>query len=81
MKRDQGEVVVKVFAFAASGPLRQLIEQAVGPGGQIVGVDLTDAMLACAQDRIAKNGWSNVSLVQSDAASFDFPAEVDANWP
>ena len=55
-----------------------LLEKVVGPGGRIVGVDLTDAMLARAQDRIAKNGWSNISLVQSDAASFDFPAGVDA---
>ena len=55
-----------------------LIEEVIGPGGQIIGVDLTDAMLARAQDRIAKNGWSNVSLIQSDAAGFDFPAEVDA---
>ena len=55
-----------------------LLQQAVGPGGRIVGVDLTDAMLARAQDRIKANGWSNVSLVQADAAGFDFPAEVDA---
>jgi ubiquinone/menaquinone biosynthesis C-methylase UbiE len=55
-----------------------LLQQAVGPGGRIVGVDLTDAMLARAQDRIEANGWSNVSLVQADAADFDFPAEVDA---
>ncbi len=54
----------------------QLIEEAIGPGGRIVGVDLTDAMLARAQDRIATNGWSNISLVQSDAVAFDFPAEV-----
>jgi ubiquinone/menaquinone biosynthesis C-methylase UbiE len=56
----------------------QLIEDAIGPGGRIVGVDLTDAMLARAQDRIKANGWSNVSLVQADAVEFDFPAEVDA---
>ena len=55
-----------------------LLQEAVGPGGRIVGVDLTDAMLARAQDRIAANGWGNISLVQSDAASFDFPAGVDA---
>jgi len=54
-----------------------LLEQVIGPGGRIVGVDLTDAMLAHAQDRIAANGWRNVSLVQADAADFDFPAEVD----
>jgi ubiquinone/menaquinone biosynthesis C-methylase UbiE len=54
------------------------IEQAIGPSGRIVGVDLTDAMLAQAQHRIETNGWSNISLVQADAAEFDFPTEVDA---
>jgi ubiquinone/menaquinone biosynthesis C-methylase UbiE len=54
-----------------------LIEEAIGPGGRIVGVDLTDAMLARAKDRIETNGWSNVSLVQADAAGFDFPTEVN----
>ena len=55
-----------------------LIEEAIGPDGRIVGVDLTDAMLAQAERRIAKRGWCNVSLVQADAAVFDFPAGVDA---
>jgi ubiquinone/menaquinone biosynthesis C-methylase UbiE len=54
------------------------IEQAIGPGGRIIGVDLTDAMLAQAQHRIETSGWSNVSLVQADAAEFEFPTEVDA---
>jgi ubiquinone/menaquinone biosynthesis C-methylase UbiE len=56
----------------------RLLEKVVGPGGRIVGVDLTDAMLARAQDRVKTNGWSNISLVQADAAAFDFPAGVDA---
>ena len=56
----------------------RLLEMVVGPRGRIVGVDLTDAMLARAQDRIETNGWSNVSLVQADAADFDFPAGVAA---
>jgi demethylmenaquinone methyltransferase/2-methoxy-6-polyprenyl-1,4-benzoquinol methylase len=55
-----------------------LIEEVIGPGGQIIGVDLTDAMLARAQDRTEANGWSNISLVQTDVADFDFPAEVSA---
>ena len=55
-----------------------LLEQVVGPEGRIVGVDLTDAMLAQAQHRIETNGWRNISLVQADAAEFDFPPEVDA---
>jgi ubiquinone/menaquinone biosynthesis C-methylase UbiE len=53
-----------------------LLQRAVGPRGRIIGVDLTDAMLAHAQLRVDANGWSNVSLVQSDATSFEFPAGV-----
>jgi demethylmenaquinone methyltransferase/2-methoxy-6-polyprenyl-1,4-benzoquinol methylase len=55
-----------------------LIEQVIGPAGTIVGVDLTDAMLTQAQHRIEANGWSNISLVQADAAAYDFPTEADA---
>ena len=71
-----GDSVVDVAC--GTGLNFQLIEDVIAPGGRIVGVDLTDAMLARAQDRIETNGWSNVSLVQADAAEFDFPAEVDA---
>jgi demethylmenaquinone methyltransferase/2-methoxy-6-polyprenyl-1,4-benzoquinol methylase len=55
-----------------------LIEGAIGPGGRIIGVDLTDAMLAQAQHRTDRHGWSNVSLVQADATDYAFPHEVDA---
>jgi ubiquinone/menaquinone biosynthesis C-methylase UbiE len=56
----------------------QLIEDVIGPDGRIIGVDLTDAMLARAQDRLATNGWRNISLVQADAVDFDFGADVNA---
>ncbi len=55
-----------------------LIQEAIGPEGRITGVDLTDAMLAEAKERVAANGWSNVSLVQSDAAGFEFTDAADA---
>jgi demethylmenaquinone methyltransferase/2-methoxy-6-polyprenyl-1,4-benzoquinol methylase len=55
-----------------------LLEESIGPAGRIVGVDLTDAMLAQASARIRKNEWSNVELVQADAVEFEFPARVDA---
>jgi demethylmenaquinone methyltransferase/2-methoxy-6-polyprenyl-1,4-benzoquinol methylase len=71
-----GDTVVDIAC--GTGLNFALLEQAIGPGGRIVGVDLTDAMLAQAQQRIETNGWSNVSLVQADAAAFDFPTEVDA---
>jgi ubiquinone/menaquinone biosynthesis C-methylase UbiE len=71
-----GATVVDVAC--GTGQNFPLIEQVIGPAGRIIGVDLTDAMLAQAQRRIDHNGWSNVSLVQADAADYTFPAELDA---
>ena len=73
---SRGDSVVDIAC--GTGLNFPLIEEVIGPDGRIVGVDLTDAMLARARDRIQANGWSNISLVQADAADFDFPAEVDA---
>ena len=71
-----GDSVVEIAC--GTGLNFPLIEQEIGPEGRIVGVDLTDAMLARAQHRIETNGWSNVSLVQADGAEFEFPIGVDA---
>ena len=71
-----GDSVVDVAC--GTGVNFPLIEEVIGPGGRIIGVDLTDAMLAQAQARIETNGWSNISLVQADATDFAFPPEVDA---
>src|SRR6202045_251324 len=53
-----GDTVVDIAC--GTGLNFRLIEEVIGPGGRIVGVDLTDAMLAQARDRIAANGWNNV---------------------
>jgi demethylmenaquinone methyltransferase/2-methoxy-6-polyprenyl-1,4-benzoquinol methylase len=71
-----GDCVVDIAC--GTGVNFPLIEDVIGPTGWIVGVDLTDAMLAHAQARVDTNGWSNVSLVLTDAADFDFPSEVNA---
>ena len=71
-----GDSVVDIAC--GTGQNFPLVQELIGPAGRIVGVDLTDAMLAQAQNRIETNGWSNVSLVQADAAELDFPGEVDA---
>jgi len=76
LELSPGDSVVEIAC--GTGLNFSLIEQVIGPGGRIVGVDLTDAMLAQAQHRIELNGWSNVSLVQADAAEFNFPREVNA---
>ena len=71
-----GDSVVEVGC--GTGLNFPLIQREIGPEGRIVGVDLTDAMLAQAQHRIETNGWINVRLVQADVAEFEFPTGVDA---
>lgn len=71
-----GDTVVEIAC--GTGLNFPLIEQEVGPDGRIIGVDFSDAMLAQAQHRIEAGGWRNVSLVQADAAEFEFPTEIDA---
>ena len=53
------------------------LERALGPQGHILGLDLTPAMLSEARERIQKNGWTNVELIQADAANCTFPAPLD----
>ncbi len=53
------------------------IQDAIGPEGKIIGVDITRAMLDEAEKRITKNNWKNVELVCSDMSKFEIP-ETDA---
>lgn len=53
-----------------------LLQQAVTSRGQIIGVDLSDAMLAQARQRVEANRWANVQLVCADAAQYQFPPHV-----
>ncbi len=52
------------------------LEQAVKEKGRIIGVDLTDAMLDQARNRVRAAGWQNVDLVQADLAQYTFPSQV-----
>jgi ubiquinone/menaquinone biosynthesis C-methylase UbiE len=55
-----------------------IIQEAIGPTGRLIGVDLTPAMLAEAGKRVAASGWRNVTLIQADAASLALSEPVDA---
>lgn len=54
-----------------------LLQSVVGPEGHITGVDLTDAMLASARERVRRNRWTNVELVQASAARYQFPSGIN----
>jgi len=76
LQLEPGATVVEVGC--GTGLNFPLLEEKVGPEGQIVGIDLTDAMLARARRRVEARGWQNVSLMQADAVEFEFPTGVDA---
>lgn len=69
-----GDTVVEIGC--GTGHNFPLLREAVGPDGRIVGVDLTDAMLAEARARVERHGWANVELVRADAAEYAFPRGV-----
>lgn len=70
-----GDTVIEIAC--GTGLNFPLYQEAVGPQGKIIGVGLTDAMLAQARQRVRENGWQNVTLVHSDAREYRFPAGVD----
>ena len=72
---QRGDTVVEIGC--GTGLNFGLLDERIGPEGRLIGVDLTDAMLAGARTRIEASGWRNIELVESPAASFRFPPEVD----
>lgn len=72
---EPGDTVVDLAC--GTGLNFRRIEEWIGPAGRLIGVDLTDAMLDRARERVEREGWANVELVQSDAAAYVFPEGVD----
>jgi demethylmenaquinone methyltransferase/2-methoxy-6-polyprenyl-1,4-benzoquinol methylase len=54
-----------------------LLQDAVGPSGRIIGVDVTDRMLSRARERTERRGWNNVLLIESDAGALAFGSNLD----
>jgi ubiquinone/menaquinone biosynthesis C-methylase UbiE len=56
-----------------------LLEQRIGPQGKLVGVDLSPEMLTRAREKLVRQGWSNIRLIEANACDLDLPpASVDA---
>lgn len=71
----RGDTVIEIGC--GTGLNFNLLEELVGPEGKIIGVDITDYMIAQAKKRVEENKWSNVELVECDAAKYNFPDMVD----
>ncbi len=70
-----GDTVVEIGC--GTGLNFEYFIQHIGKTGQIIGVDLTDAMLQQAELRVNSNDWRNVRLVQTDAAKYSFPSAIN----
>jgi len=55
-----------------------LILEKIGSTGKLVGVDYSSDMLARAQERVVREGWKNVELIQADAARIKLGRTFDA---
>lgn len=73
---DPGDTVLEIGC--GTGLNFGLVEERIGPAGKLIGIDLTDAMLAQAHARIEREGWENVDLIHQDAAKYEFPSNLDA---
>jgi ubiquinone/menaquinone biosynthesis C-methylase UbiE len=53
------------------------LREAVGPQGQVYGVDISAGMLERARMLCARHHWDNVELIRSDAAEYMPPQPLD----
>jgi SAM-dependent methyltransferase len=71
-----GEQVLEIGC--GTGAFTVPLAEAVGERGQVLGADISDAMLAGAKKRIAESGRRNISLMQADAQTHSFePGHFD----
>lgn len=75
LRLQRGDCVVELGC--GTGLNFALLVQQIGSEGRLIGVDLTPEMLACARERAQRAGWTNVELIQSDMATYEFPEGVN----
>lgn len=63
---DPGDRVLELGC--GTGNAFAALRRAVGPEGQVIGVDYSEGMTEGAADRIGSAGWENVHVVRADAA-------------
>ena len=72
LRLSEGETVLDIACGTGLNlaPLRK----AVGPGGLVVGVDISSGMLARAHERVRAAGWENVELIEGALGEVELPA-------
>ena len=76
MNIKAGDTVVDLCCGTGEN-LRYLVD-AVGPGGKIIGVDLSPEMLRMARQKAQNAGWKNVELIEADIESWSIPKGIAA---
>lgn len=75
LRLQRGDCIVELGC--GSGINFPLVIEQIGPEGRLIGVDISPKMLDCARQRIEREGWKNVELVQGDIGEYIFPEEVN----
>lgn len=70
-----GDTVVDIGC--GTGLNFELLEDAIGPTGRLVGVDRSGDMLAQARRRVQEHGWGNVELLHADATTVAAATVID----
>jgi ubiquinone/menaquinone biosynthesis C-methylase UbiE len=69
LRLEKGHTVLDLGC--GSGLNFELIREAIGPEGTLIGVDFSAQMLDRARALVAQRGWTNVHLLQQDARELD----------
>jgi SAM-dependent methyltransferase len=72
----RGQVVLDVGC--GTGLCSGLLREKVGSRGGVIGIEESPEMAALARERIAREGWRNVRVVQSPAEDAQIPVTADA---
>ncbi|MCU0935746.1 MAG: methyltransferase domain-containing protein [Gammaproteobacteria bacterium] len=71
-----GDTVLDVAC--GTGLSLPLLQEGVGAGGRLIGVELSPDMLALARERCHREGWPNVTLIESAMEAAEVPGPLDA---
>jgi SAM-dependent methyltransferase len=73
---QSGQLVLDVGC--GTGLCCGLLREKVGPEGTVIGIEESPEMAAVAREHVAREGWSNVTIVQSPAEEVQLEETADA---